>query len=99
MSMSSAATLERIAEISPLAKGRIAGVFEALEGFSSSYGQVVILGKLVVAGDAAATAANILGHERQMWFGSSGSPQPDHQLGNFARTLSYVAEVFSCFLW
>lgn len=67
--MSSAATLERIAEMSPRVKGRIAGAFEALEGFSSSYGQVIILGKLVVAGDAAATAANILGHERQLWLG------------------------------
>jgi len=67
--MSSVATMERIAEMSPRTKGRIAGVFEALEGFSSRYGQVVILGKLVVAGDAAVTAAKILGHECQLWFG------------------------------
>ncbi len=41
----------------------MAGVFEALEGLTSTFGQVIILGKVVVPGDAAATAANILGHE------------------------------------
>jgi len=55
--------------LSPRAKARIAGVFEALEGFASSQGQVFILGRLVVAGSAAATAANILQHERLFWFG------------------------------
>src|SRR5215471_10597420 len=48
---------------SPKARARLAGVCEALEGIASSYGQVIILGRLVVAGDAAATAANILAHE------------------------------------
>jgi hypothetical protein len=42
----------------------LAGAFQALEGLTSTYGQVIVLGKLVVVGDAAATAANILGHER-----------------------------------
>lgn len=49
--------------LSPRARGRIAGLFEALEGFTSATGQVTILGKLVVAGNAAATAANILARE------------------------------------
>ena len=56
--------MERIVEVSPRFKARVAGVFEALEGLTSAYGQVVVLGRLVVAGNAAATAANILGHER-----------------------------------
>ena len=48
---------------SPKARARLAGVFEALEGFTSSWGQVTVLGKLLVAGNATATAANILQHE------------------------------------
>ncbi len=53
-----------LAEPSPKFRARLAGVFEALEGVASSCGQVFILGRLVVRGDAAATAANILAHER-----------------------------------
>jgi len=58
-----------IAEMSPRLRGRLAGVFEALEGIASSFGQVVVLGRLVVFSNAAATAANILGHERLFWLG------------------------------
>lgn len=61
--------MERLAEVSPRFKARVAGVFEALEGVTSAYGQVVVLGRLVVVGSAAATAANILGHERLFWLG------------------------------
>ncbi len=60
---------KRIAEASPRFKARMAGVFEMLEGMASSSGQVFILGRLVVSGSAAATAANILGHERLFWLG------------------------------
>lgn len=69
---------EQIAHESPRLKARIAGVFQLLEGFTSPGGQVVILGGLVVAGNAATTAANILGHEQLFWLG-------------FAFTLSAVA--------
>jgi hypothetical protein len=61
--------IEQIAERSPRFKARVAGVFQALEGLTSAYGQVLILGKLVVPGNAAATAANILWHERLFWLG------------------------------
>jgi len=66
-------TIERIAEISPRSMARVAGVFEALEGLTSAYGQVVVLGRLVVTADAAATAANILGRQRLFWLGFSSS--------------------------
>jgi hypothetical protein len=56
-------------ERSPRFKARVAGAFEALEGLTSSWGQVTVLGKLVVSGNAAATAANILAHERLFWAG------------------------------
>jgi hypothetical protein len=55
--------------MTPRAKARLAGVFEALEGVTSASGQVSILGSLIVSGNAAATAANITGHLRLYWFG------------------------------
>lgn len=67
--MSTTAMTPRIAEASPRFKARLAGVFEMLEGMTSAFGQVFILGRLVVFSDAAATAANILGHQRLFWLG------------------------------
>src|ERR1700731_4247815 len=61
--------MERIAEASPRFKARVAGIFEMLEGMTSAFGQVFVLGRLVVSSNAAATAANILGHERLFWLG------------------------------
>ena len=60
-------------EWSPRFKARLAGVFEALEGTGSAGGQVVILGSLVVTGNAATTAANILSHEPLFWLGFASS--------------------------
>ena len=51
-----------ITEASPRFKARIAGLFELLEGLTSGFGQVIIPGMLVVSGNAAATAANLLAH-------------------------------------
>jgi Domain of unknown function (DUF4386) len=67
--MTSSNLTDRITETSPRFKARMAGVFEALEGLTSAFGQVFVLGRLVVSGNAAATAANILGHERLFWLG------------------------------
>ena len=64
---------EKTKEWSPKATARLAGLFEALEGFTSSWGQVTVLGKLVVVGNAAATAANILEHETLFRFGFASS--------------------------
>ncbi len=65
----SAVIRERATEASPRSLARLAGVFQGLEGATSAFGQVFILGKLVVFSSAAATAANILGHERLFWLG------------------------------
>ena len=71
--MSTAVTMERITQTSPAFKARMAGVFQFFEGLTSTSGQVIILGRLVVAGSAVATATNILGHERLFWFGFASS--------------------------
>jgi uncharacterized protein DUF4386 len=65
--------MERIAEASPRFKARMAGVFQLLEALAATFGQVIVLDKLVVAGNAAATAANILGRERLFWLGFASS--------------------------
>ncbi|MGH9732325.1 MAG: DUF4386 domain-containing protein [Candidatus Acidiferrales bacterium] len=67
--MGAAERAEWTKQNSPRFRARLAGVFEALEGITSSFGQVVVLGRLVVFSNAAATAANILGHERLFWLG------------------------------
>jgi Domain of unknown function (DUF4386) len=60
-------------ELSPRAKARLAGVFEALEGLTSAFGQVNVLGNLIVVGNATATAANILKHETLFRLGFASS--------------------------
>jgi len=60
-------------EWSPRAKARLAGVFEALEGLTSAFGQVNVLGGLIVVGNATATAANILKHETLFRLGFASS--------------------------
>src|ERR1700687_1180976 len=69
MSIGTGRMASRIAEMSPRSRARIAGAFEAVEGLTSSFGQVIVLDRLVVSGNAAVTAANILGHERLFWWG------------------------------
>ena len=44
---------ERIAEASPRFKARIAGVSQLLEALTAGFGQVIVLDRLVVAGNAA----------------------------------------------
>ena len=61
--------MERIAETSPRFNARMAGAFQLLEALTAGFGQVIVLDRLVVAGNAAVTAANILGHERLFWLG------------------------------
>src|SRR5947207_9801380 len=61
--MSSAAMTQRITEMSPRFLARIAALLGILEGVASVNGQLRMPNRLVVTTDAAATAANILGHE------------------------------------
>lgn len=58
---------------SPRFKARMAGVFQLLEAVTAAFGEVIVPGKLVVSGNAAATAANILGHEQLFWLGFASS--------------------------
>ncbi len=51
----------------------MAGVFQLLEAVTAAFGEVIVPGKLVVSGNAAATAANILGHEQLFWLGFASS--------------------------
>jgi Domain of unknown function (DUF4386) len=55
--------MHRIADASPRLKARIAGLLYLINGEAFSYAENSVRGKLVVNGDPAATAANILAHE------------------------------------
>jgi Domain of unknown function (DUF4386) len=54
---------ERIAEASPRSKARLAGALYLIGGTLGDVAEVFVRGKLIVKGDAAATATNILAHE------------------------------------
>jgi len=47
----------------------MAGGFQLLEAIAAACGQVVVMGRLVVPGNALATAAKIIGHPHLFWFG------------------------------
>jgi len=51
----------------------MAGACQLLEAVTAAFGQVIVLNRLIVDGNAAATAANILGHERLFWLGFTSS--------------------------
>jgi hypothetical protein len=61
--MNTALTMERIAEMSPRAKARIAGILYLVSGQAFSFAEFSVRGKLVVNSNAAATAHNILTNE------------------------------------
>src|SRR5262250_3140782 len=47
----------------------MAGVFQLLEAITAACGKVVVLGRLVVSGNPAATATSIIEHQQLFWFG------------------------------
>jgi hypothetical protein len=67
--MSTAIMTPKISSWPPRSLARMAGVFQALEATAATYGQVIILGKLFVSGNAVATAGNILAHKPLFWLG------------------------------
>jgi hypothetical protein len=58
---------------SPRWLARKAGICQALEGTTATYGEVTVLDQLVVAGSASATAANLLDHQKLFWLGFAAS--------------------------
>src|SRR5579864_8681023 len=72
-SMDTAAVEQRIAEPSPRSLARMAGACQLLEALTAAFGQVIVLNRLAVHGNAAATAANIMGHQRLFWAGFASS--------------------------
>jgi hypothetical protein len=67
--MSTTVLTERIAETSPRLRARLAGVLYLIAGMTYSYADGSVGGKLIVYGDAAATAHNILANERLFRWG------------------------------
>ena len=63
----------QITETSTRFKATMAGACQLLEALTAGFGEVIVLDRLVVSGNAAATAANILGHERLFWLGFATS--------------------------
>ena len=59
----------RAARARPRAKARTAALFYVLEGAASAYGAIHVVSEVTVSGNAAATAASVLGHQALMWAG------------------------------
>jgi len=69
MGMNTAVRAERTREVSPLVNARLAGIFYLLAGTTSAFGEFIVLGRLVVPSDAAATANHIVVNEPFYWLG------------------------------
>src|SRR5947209_9142986 len=61
--MSAAVMMERIRVASPRFKARVTGVFYLLTMLTGIFAQGFVSERLIVSGDAAATASNILAHK------------------------------------
>jgi hypothetical protein len=60
---------DRAAETSPRLKARIAGLLYLIVIVAGIFAEILVRGRLVVSGDAAATAHNILAHEQLFRWG------------------------------
>jgi len=82
--MNTGVMIEGIAEASPHLKARIAGGLYLLIIVAASFAEFFVRGRLVVRGDAGATAINILAHEslyRLLAFGEPLNASADSSLG------------------
>ena len=67
--MSAAVLTKPIAERSPRSLARMAGAFYFIAGVTGGFHEAFVLRKLLVTGDAAATATNITTHVSLFWLG------------------------------
>jgi hypothetical protein len=67
--MRAAVLTKPIAEWSPRSLARTAGAFYFAAGLTGGFHEAFVLGRLIVTGDAAATAINITAHESLFWLG------------------------------
>ena len=67
--MSAVSMTEWTEEASPRFKARMAGLLYLIVGVAGGFAEIFVRGRLVVSGDAAATATNILAHESLYRFG------------------------------
>jgi hypothetical protein len=84
-------TTEPIAEATPRLKARIAGVFYLLNALTAVF-SIVALGRLVVPGSAATTAANLLSNEPVFWLGFTAA------LINVACQIAWAALFYDVFM-
>ncbi|MEO8090721.1 MAG: DUF4386 domain-containing protein [Gemmatimonadales bacterium] len=70
--MNAAVVTDRVAEISPRAKARMAGAFYLLAMVAGVFAQTFVSERLVIPGDAVATAANVQAHQGLFRLGFTG---------------------------
>ena len=102
--MNTASTTKLLAKASPRLKARIAGALYLVSGQAFSFSEFSVRGKLVVDGNAAATAQNILSNETLYRLGFAAELLPLYLVVTFIlydllkpvnRSLSQLAYVFS----
>jgi hypothetical protein len=89
--VSTASMMERVAEVSPGFKARIAGVFYLLTILTRMLVEIFVRNRLVVSDDAAATATNILAHEPLWRWGFAGD------IFSFASYIALTALLYELF--